>query len=360
MIAKALMEIGDTGMKDALQRRQQDEQAERRMGEMAMQDQISRDRQEWMDQRAEAKRVTENKRYDEESQKIIDRKTAGANAEFDTAKEALKTDWSAQKDLTLYLGEIEKNRAEFIAQNSKLSEREHGEAAYRAGLLTAKEKGAMDSTVTRNEQQDRRVDLAEDRAKEDMALRKEELELRKRSEGRTSQVAALQLQEAQIKLDRLREEIKVPAMVATQAKTYNSQIEDIRKVIANKTADGSMTPDGEAKLTAQIGELSKKVTDLTAPYLPKDSVTKLPQGATVIKAADLIAGGKSDPAPAPVKPAAEVGSTAEKPKPSGNTRMQVEMALLKLEQKLNPNDPPATRNAIQAQIDQLKAQLSRL
>lgn len=281
MIAKALMEIGDIGMKDALQRRQQDEQFDRRLTEMSVQDQIARDRQVWMDQRAEAKRVTENQRYDEESKKIIDRKTAGANAEFDTAKGQLEKNFADKpKDLTLYLGEIEKNRAEFIAQNSKLSEREHGEAAYRAGLLTAKEKGAMDSTVTRNEQQDRRVDLAEDRAKEDMALRKEELELRKRSEGRTSQVAALQLQEAQIKLDQLKQTAKIPPAVKANADRLTKEIETINKTIYDKEAIGQLDAAGQERLTQRAAALSKQVGDLYEPYMPESTKSAEAKGAS--------------------------------------------------------------------------------
>jgi hypothetical protein len=280
MLAKALMDIGDLGMRDALQRRQQDEHGERRLMEMSVQDQIARDRQEWMDRRAETKRVTENQRYDEESKKIIDRKTAGANAEYDKAKSELETNYKGNKDLTIWVGEIEKNRAEFIAQNSKLSEREHGEAAYRAGLLTAKEKGAMDSTVTRNEQQDRRVDLAEDRAKEDMALRKEELELRKRSEGRTSQVAALQLQEAQIKLDQLKQTAKIPPAVKANADRLTKEIETINKTIYDKEAIGQLDAAGQERLTQRAAALSKQVGDLYEPYMPESTKSAEAKGAS--------------------------------------------------------------------------------
>ena len=137
MLAKALMEIGDLGMRDALQRRQQDEQGERRLMEMSVQDQIARDRQEWMDQRAEAKRTQEGERFNAESDKIRAGKAASANAEFDTAKGQLESKFKGQ-DLTMYVGELEKNRAEFIS-SIKLSGRERIEAMNSGGLLNAKE-----------------------------------------------------------------------------------------------------------------------------------------------------------------------------------------------------------------------------
>lgn len=158
MIAKALMEIGDTGMKDALQRRQQDEQFDRRLTEMSVQDQIARDRQVWMDERAEAKRTAEGERYTAESDKI----KAGKAAEFDTAKGELEKNFAGKPELTTYLDEIEKNRAEFIS-TIKLSGRENNEALFRAGSLSAKDRVTADAAEGRYEQQDRRLDNQEAR-----------------------------------------------------------------------------------------------------------------------------------------------------------------------------------------------------
>lgn len=158
MLAKALMDIGDLGMRDALQRRQQDEQGERRLMEMSVQDQIARDRQEWMDQRAETKRTQEGERFNVESDKIKE----GKAAEFDAAKGQLEKNFAGKPELTTYIDELEKNRAEFIS-TIKLSGRENNEAMFRAGILGAKDRVTADAQEGRLEQQDRRLDNQEAR-----------------------------------------------------------------------------------------------------------------------------------------------------------------------------------------------------
>jgi DNA-binding NarL/FixJ family response regulator len=147
---KGMVAVGEAGMKAKIQEEH-----------MLMQEQLARDRQEWMDQRAEAKRLDEGKRFTEESDKIKAGKVASANAEYDTAKAQLEAK-NQKGDLTVHIGELEKNRAEFIS-SIKLSGRENIEAMKSAGVLGAKDYTNALISQEKDDTANRRLDIQEQR-----------------------------------------------------------------------------------------------------------------------------------------------------------------------------------------------------
>lgn len=171
--------------------------------------------------------------------------------------------------------------------------------------------------------------------------------------GQSSRLNSLQLEEARIKLDRLKEEVKVPAAVTAQAASLRKRIEVAEKSMLDAEAKNELTPEGRTSLTNQILNLSKQASDLTDPYMPKTE--RKPTDA------ERIFGPVKTPESAPAKPGLVNSAPAETS--SGMTKGQYSTAIREAQSQLDGIKPggfmPIPAKAA-AQIKQLEQKIKAL